>query len=231
MAASYDIPDLFETAPRYTKEQFDEIIKKADEKYNKYKFNKCVARNIVLIGRSRSASTLIQSNTVFHFNVIDTPGFYETARSSETKLSNEQIQDYINRCIKNDVTQIHVFAFVFSLDVRHKRRLTTRNIVLIGRSRSGKSTIAHVIEDFKYVPPLRKFYSETREIEFHKIASTLIQSNTVFHFNVIDTPGFYETARSSETKLSNEQIQDHINRCIKNDVTQILVVKEKFHFF
>ncbi|CAF4656443.1 unnamed protein product, partial [Didymodactylos carnosus] len=102
-------------------------------------------------------------------------------------------------------------------------KCVARNIVLIGRSRSGKSTIAHVIEDFKYVPPLRKFYSETREIEFHKIASTLIQSNTVFHFNVIDTPGFYETARSSETKLSNEQIQDYINRCIKNDVTQIHV--------
>ncbi|CAF3420899.1 unnamed protein product, partial [Rotaria sp. Silwood2] len=96
-----------------------------------------------------------------------------------------------------------------------------RNIVLIGRSRTGKSTIASVIENILYKPPQRELYSETKDVTFHKVA-TDAKSTQRYYFNIIDTPGFFEIPRGdSGNKFTNDRISSFIKSCITNDVTNV----------
>lgn len=71
-------------------------------------------------------------------------------------------------------------------------------IVLVGRTRSGKSTIAEVLEDPRLVPPSINLYSKTKKLE-------KIQRGK---FLIIDMPGFFDCNAygSHENRLSNDGI-------------------------
>ena len=73
-----------------------------------------------------------------------------------------------------------------------------KTIILMGRTRSGKSTIAKVLENPLYIPPTLNLYSKTKQIEKVRIGS----------FHIIDLPGFFDRTSSSnrEQHLSNETI-------------------------
>ena len=94
-----------------------------------------------------------------------------------------------------------------------------RNILLFGRTRTGKSTIAKVIENPLYIPEPRRLYAETREICFNQIAGEC--DDTVYHFNIIDSPGLFDLAQHGLETITNEKIQEIIDDCIKKDVTDI----------
>ncbi|CAF0796766.1 unnamed protein product [Didymodactylos carnosus] len=100
---------------------------------------------------------------------------------------------------------------------------TVRNIVLLGRTRVGKTTLAQVLKHLRYVPPQRGLHIRTREIEFINIASTSLKENQdiVYNFNIVDTPGFYQTIKPPDPKLSNQGIINLIDDYLANDRTQI----------
>ena len=95
----------------------------------------------------------------------------------------------------------------------------SRNILLLGRTRTGKSTIAKVIENNLHIPELRRLYAETRKIHFNRIAGEC--DGIMYHFNIIDSPGLFDLAQNGTEALTNERIQEIIDDCIKKDVTDI----------
>lgn len=61
------------------------------------------------------AATIMQKNIIHSLNVVDTPGLYDKVKNQETPLSNNAIKSAIDECIKKDITNMHLFAFVISM--------------------------------------------------------------------------------------------------------------------
>ncbi|CAF1378971.1 unnamed protein product [Rotaria sp. Silwood1] len=125
-----------------------------------------------------------------------------------------------------------------------------RTVVLIGRTRTGKTTMRNVIENPMHISEPFTLKSHTKEVSIKCIAAYLQHENQVHNINIIDTPGFYDrvTAKAAAAKnggkqqtqrqnttnspdagtdddapLSNEDISAYIDKCIYNDITQIHV--------
>ena len=82
-----------------------------------------------------------------------------------------------------------------------------RTLVLIGRTRSGKSTIAKVLQDSLYVPPTLEIFCGTRRPTSEKVNG----------LTIIDMPGFYNQERDdSDYRLSNQTIESMLNDEIKS---------------
>ena len=77
-----------------------------------------------------------------------------------------------------------------------------RTIILIGRTRSGKSTIANVLRDPLYIPPTISVYSKTKTMEIVNIGS----------FEVVDLPGFFD--RTSGANRGEQLSNDDINKLL-----------------
>ncbi|CAF1188766.1 unnamed protein product [Rotaria sp. Silwood1] len=101
------------------------------------------------------------------------------------------------------------------------RQTITHNLLLMGKTRTGKTTVANVLADPCYVPPDAKLHSETREVSVHPVAATMIRENIVYCFNVVDTPGLYDKVTKSGTPMTNDRIKAAIDECIKKDVTNM----------
>jgi len=91
----------------------------------------------------------------------------------------------------------------------------------MGKTRTGKTTVAKVFADPCYVPPQPSLYSSTKEVTIHSVTATMLHENRVYCFNVVDPPGWYAKFRHNDVPLTNEQIKASINECIKKDVTNI----------
>lgn len=91
--------------------------------------------------------------------------------------------------------------------------------MLIGRSRTGKSTIKRLLVNPTSIPEEMKLKSETKDpiFETFHIADT----NTVL--NIIDTPGLFERGEKTDNIRSNEMILKTIKVCVNKEIT-------KFHF-
>jgi GTP-binding protein EngB required for normal cell division len=95
-----------------------------------------------------------------------------------------------------------------------------RNIVLIGRTRTGKSTLVNVINDIFYVASAHELYSRTQKIEFQTI-STDTQDGIWYYFNFIDVPGFFDIGLRVDEKLTNKSIASYLQDCMGKDITNI----------
>jgi len=101
----------------------------------------------------------------------------------------------------------------------------TRNILLCGRTRSGKSTTMGVLKDPCYVPRNTSIFSETQNPKFQSFAINNRYEKLVekFTINIIDSPGLFEVRgkESSESERSNEMISQTIAKCLENEITNI----------
>jgi len=101
----------------------------------------------------------------------------------------------------------------------------TRNILLCGRTRSGKSTTMGVLKDPCYVPQNTSIFSETQNPKFQSFAINNRYEKLVekFTINIIDSPGLFEVRgkESSESERSNEMISQTIAKCLENEITNI----------
>ena len=93
-------------------------------------------------------------------------------------------------------------------------RCEDRNVVLIGRTRTGKSTIAQVVNDILHVAGPQELYSETKHIQYHSIA-TDTKDRLWYHFNFIDVPGFFDISTTNREKLSNEKIVSYLQELMQ----------------
>ena len=84
----------------------------------------------------------------------------------------------------------------------------TRTLILIGRTRTGKSTISAVLKNSMYVPPLpRLFYGTDAP-----------RKEQVNGLTIIDTPGFFnQNERDIAVDLSNDAIETMLDHVIKTN--------------
>lgn len=89
-----------------------------------------------------------------------------------------------------------------------------RTMVVIGRTRTGKSTMAEVLKDPTYVPPPAQLYSQTKTVHIKNIAAYVKLQNeeTVYSISIIDTPGFFDRVQTAaNTDASRDRQQTGAN--------------------
>jgi len=118
-----------------------------------------------------------------------------------------------------------LFFFIFFMENPNNNIVETicyksknYNILLIGDSRSGKSTFLELIKNNDYVVET-EIFRKTRD----PISDTLFlkYDNEYIHINFIDTPGFNEVGGSSRT---NKELEELITNFIRKDVTKLNMV-------
>lgn len=97
----------------------------------------------------------------------------------------------------------------------------TRNVILMGRSRTGKTTMAHVLGNAAFFPKDLALFSETKSVEFHPVATTVMKNGVVYAINIVDTPGMYDQVDSQGKRISNQYIIDITKTCMTEDMTHI----------
>jgi GTPase Era involved in 16S rRNA processing len=99
-----------------------------------------------------------------------------------------------------------------------------RTILLMGRTRTGKSTIAGVLATTLYKPKKLNIYSDTRQTEIRTIFTTDRDTRKSYRFTIIDTPGFFDLTRDKTSRLQNEDIREHIKSCLQFDVRHVNLI-------
>lgn len=95
-----------------------------------------------------------------------------------------------------------------------------RNIIFVGRSRSGKTTSIEVLKDKDHDPGLFTVLRDTRDASVQSFTMNSKKYDRNLHFNIMDTPGLFERA-SKDDRRTNEVILDVIKKCIDMEITKI----------
>jgi len=95
----------------------------------------------------------------------------------------------------------------------------TRNVIMVGRTRSGKSTTIGVLKDTCFKPEGFSIFSQTEDPKFSSFA--LMAKKKKFTINMIDTPGLFEQKQSGEQARDNQMIVRTIQECVEHEVTSV----------
>lgn len=99
-----------------------------------------------------------------------------------------------------------------------------RNLILVGRTRTGKSTLVNVLNDVFSTTQESRYYTKTIAPIFHKLISLDVGTDTRLFIQVIDTPGFFALApkdKSGRVIHGNDTTKTFIDLCISHDVTNV----------
>lgn len=100
----------------------------------------------------------------------------------------------------------------------------TRNILIVGKTRSGKSTATGVMKDPCYIPKEMSIFSDTVDPKFQSFSLDNQNDGTKYTVNIIDTPGLKEVKEVGQDARSDESILNTIQYCLKNEITKINVL-------
>ncbi|CAF1189425.1 unnamed protein product [Adineta ricciae] len=99
-------------------------------------------------------------------------------------------------------------------------RANHKNVMLIGRTRTGKSCIKMLLTDPTKVPDELTLKSGTREPLFESFHA----HDNKMVLNIIDTPGLFERGTSEIDIRDNETIMRTIQFCINMEITKFHVI-------
>jgi len=108
-----------------------------------------------------------------------------------------------------------------SLDNFPLEETRTRNLLMLGRSGSGKSTAICIIKDTCALPQPQSLFSDTVGPRFQSFSLDDKRSKMKYSVNIIDTPGVQEVKPMGENARSDGAILETIKYCLKNEITRI----------
>jgi GTP-binding protein EngB required for normal cell division len=97
----------------------------------------------------------------------------------------------------------------------------SRNILMVGRTRSGKSTAVNVIKDLCYAPKDMSIFSDTENPKFQSFALLNKADGVKLTLNMIDTPGVFEVKADEAKVRTNEMILKVISQCSQSEITKL----------
>jgi len=147
--------------------------------------------------------------------------FYEKSPAKDTvkKIPIEDVKDLQYAIRKGDP---------FPLEATE-----TRNVLIVGRTRSGKSTAIGVLKDPCHEPKEMSIFSDTVDPKFQSFSldnkdptsdNTTESKKTKYTLNIIDTPGLKEVKKMGEDARSDAIILNTISYCLKNEITKINIL-------
>ncbi|CAF1425973.1 unnamed protein product [Rotaria magnacalcarata] len=99
-------------------------------------------------------------------------------------------------------------------------KVAHKNILIIGRSRTGKSTIKSLLVDPTKIPKDLTLKADTKQAKF---CSFHLQKDNVV-INIIDTPGLFERSTTEVDIRDNTTILNTIGTCINMEITKFHVI-------
>jgi len=102
-----------------------------------------------------------------------------------------------------------------------------RNVIFLGRTRSGKSTTLRMLKDpFNFAQAISLF-SETKDPALYSftMSYTNEQKEVInYNINIIDTPGLFERVVDRSKERNNEMIKSTISKCLEFEITKVHAV-------
>ena len=104
------------------------------------------------------------------------------------------------------------------------RKAEALNVLLVGRSQSGKSTLLKTIIN-PYSATDKTGFSLTRRPEMHMLILSNTESNKSYQLNIIDTPGLKDNPDKSESKaMTDMEIFNLLTVFMQNNITKLHLV-------
>lgn len=97
------------------------------------------------------------------------------------------------------------------------------NVLVVGRTQVGKTTLVNALKDNTYAGELRS-YSDTEDAKDHPIIIRHKDDNRYYHINMIDTVGLDEKSRDSTINRPNEEILQLNAKFVEKSITTLNVV-------
>jgi len=99
-----------------------------------------------------------------------------------------------------------------------------RNILIIGKTGVGKSTLLKFLDSPISISTNTTGYAQTENPEYKTRLLLDRNKNLAYNFNIIDTPGLFEVRETNEKKRATIEILDMIEKCLQKSMTSIHAV-------
>lgn len=98
-----------------------------------------------------------------------------------------------------------------------------RNVIFVGRTRSGKSTCLKVLRAPSEVSPPGSLFSQTKDPMMHTFTVETEFKGSMHNFtiNLFDTPGLFEIKVDDKDVRTDEVIKNTIAKCLDYEITKI----------
>jgi len=96
----------------------------------------------------------------------------------------------------------------------------TRNVLMVGKTRSGKSTTISTLKTVENLALPLDLFSNYAGVQFQSF-SLKEGGLEDYTFNIIDTPGLFEVVQEGRQARSNDTILEMVSECLKNEITKI----------
>ena len=128
-----------------------------------------------------------------------------------TPDSNSDSSEWVTKVLGNNNTNLELYKIVRAKQI---------NILLIGRTQTGKSTLVTSIINPQSATA-SSGYSDTRRATMHKLILYNNNKKQLYQLNIIDTPGLKDVPDPSEKKIDDDTILDLVKLCLKENIAKL----------